>query len=1011
MNTIAVARGFAIALICLQLLFIFHSRSPDSENAEVTLASTVPPPRTLLSPSEQEEEEFNARVASEMIHELLHPTRPIQSTSLELTNDVVIVLPVFGLADAADFEGMSSSHTLPIPLLQYFLTEPRVVRVIVVIDATREVDLLWARRQLKALDVSERSRVTIEPLRLLSGFTSQTFALAVFTGLWEGLRGSFAHRGDMTTFMVLHSHCTPLDPHPALFLRKLLERHATESTEFVHGCVLLDGAAHRALNAGWSVAVGGRSRRGAGKGGILLEPMLSGAAAKSVLLQFRDALRHDDRTAFVAPHCLMISAKAGEALLHVIAEVAEEREALSSQFLADVNTGRLTALAAQDWDLSLFLPFWRWQSLLRWAPLVTYSPFQFSTFVGTESRRTSVVTKIRTTAAAVRCVIHTNVSELVVPDVALLDALDEGLFLTERTARDRLWVPTPPDGTNLAVGSSAISMPWGSLDTREMLIIWTFWCCKCCGFSNEILHLLLPLRTRFHIRTPADTRCFCSGFPTHTESALVLSEITEMEYVANPAPHKIWIAHGDCHFIRGSLFPHADWPSYVIGRVMYEFSRIPHDWVAPCNAPRVNELWLPTAEVAQFFIDSGIREEKIVLLPEAIDVSFYNPELQDSLDLPPVPPSDEPGRFSTPSPFGRVFSSKRYDHSQRDYYKFFTSFKWEERKGWQELFEAYFSTFSSRDPVTLYVHTHLWLLTDEERAKTDARDPKVINERIQDYLNETFFEEDSERTATFLNDPATWPHYVIICDNLSEELLASLYRSVNAFVLPTRGEGWGLPTIQAMAMALPTISTAWAGNMAFMTKSNSILIPVARLEELPQDTMYGWEPNKTWARPDVEMLKVAMQKLFNHPHLGVALGRVARKDIEEFFSEEAVARLYEERFNAIKAFLRGGGAARGESVLQHRMTPRGPGGMRQLLPLVPKRRLESIVLPRASWESSASLSPRGGSAGGPSPFASKQSAFAWMLLRIGVILAVGLAALFLLGGWILRKQWRMNKAR
>ena len=36
-------------------------------------------------------------------------------------------------------------------------------------------------------------------------------------------------------------------------------------------------------------------------------------------------------------------------------------------------------------------------------------------------------------------------------------------------------------------------------------------------------------------------------------------------------------------------------------------------------------------------------------------------------------------------------------------------------------------------------------------------------------------------------------------------MLLSLYKSVDAFVLPTHGEGWGLPFAEAMAMELPTI--------------------------------------------------------------------------------------------------------------------------------------------------------------------------------------------------------------
>ena len=46
--------------------------------------------------------------------------------------------------------------------------------------------------------------------------------------------------------------------------------------------------------------------------------------------------------------------------------------------------------------------------------------------------------------------------------------------------------------------------------------------------------------------------------------------------------------------------------------------------------------------------------------------------------------------------------------------------------------------------------------------------------------------------------------------------LPSLYAAADAFVLPSRGEGWGRPVMEAMAMGLPTIATNWSGTTAFL---------------------------------------------------------------------------------------------------------------------------------------------------------------------------------------------------
>jgi glycosyltransferase involved in cell wall biosynthesis len=46
----------------------------------------------------------------------------------------------------------------------------------------------------------------------------------------------------------------------------------------------------------------------------------------------------------------------------------------------------------------------------------------------------------------------------------------------------------------------------------------------------------------------------------------------------------------------------------------------------------------------------------------------------------------------------------------------------------------------------------------------------------------------------------------------------SLYRSVDAFVLPSRGEGWGRPYMEAMSMGLPVIATNWSGPTEFVNE-------------------------------------------------------------------------------------------------------------------------------------------------------------------------------------------------
>lgn len=61
-------------------------------------------------------------------------------------------------------------------------------------------------------------------------------------------------------------------------------------------------------------------------------------------------------------------------------------------------------------------------------------------------------------------------------------------------------------------------------------------------------------------------------------------------------------------------------------------------------------------------------------------------------------------------------------------------------------------------------------------------------------------------------------------DSLAAAAMPSLYRSADAFVLPTRGEAWCRPVMEAMLMELPVIVTKWGGHMEYVRPRNAYLL-------------------------------------------------------------------------------------------------------------------------------------------------------------------------------------------
>jgi glycosyltransferase involved in cell wall biosynthesis len=112
---------------------------------------------------------------------------------------------------------------------------------------------------------------------------------------------------------------------------------------------------------------------------------------------------------------------------------------------------------------------------------------------------------------------------------------------------------------------------------------------------------------------------------------------------------------------------------------------------------------------------------------------------------------------------------------------------------------------------------------------------------------------------------------------LTEEIaddtgLAELYRSAHCFVLPTRGEGFGLPMLEAMATGLPVIVTDYGGQLDFCNEANSFLIRNKGLVDTDPDCFPHIESQ--WADPDEEHLIHLMRYVYENYERALQAGRL-----------------------------------------------------------------------------------------------------------------------------------------
>ncbi|MCS7220812.1 MAG: glycosyltransferase [Anaerolineae bacterium] len=288
--------------------------------------------------------------------------------------------------------------------------------------------------------------------------------------------------------------------------------------------------------------------------------------------------------------------------------------------------------------------------------------------------------------------------------------------------------------------------------------------------------------------------------------------------------------------------------AYHIGRTMFETDRIPDNWVIACN--QMDEVWVPSDFNIESFARSGVKRDKLVKIPGSVEVNRYR------LDTSPL-----------------LIKGRRG-------FNFLSVFDWSLRKGWDVLLRAFLEEFKPEEDVALILK--VW--SSYGQTLDQIRDEALsylrlmgLTDKLQD--NIIFFEA-----------------------NLSTESLAGLYRAADAFVLPTRGEGWGRPFMEAMLMQLPVIGTRWSGHLEFMNDDNAYLVD-CEIVDVPES---AWREapifqGHRWAEPSVDHLRQLMRQVFEDRQSARQKGQTAREHIILHFNRELVARQIKERLEIITA--------------------------------------------------------------------------------------------------------------
>eukprot|EP01060_Flectonema_neradi_P008842 TRINITY_DN16326_c0_g1_i1.p1 TRINITY_DN16326_c0_g1~~TRINITY_DN16326_c0_g1_i1.p1 ORF type:complete len:729 (+),score=106.89 TRINITY_DN16326_c0_g1_i1:76-2262(+) len=391
---------------------------------------------------------------------------------------------------------------------------------------------------------------------------------------------------------------------------------------------------------------------------------------------------------------------------------------------------------------------------------------------------------------------------------------------------------------------------------------WDVWC-DCTGFNIEaIAYLTILDKIVVQTRAIANENCFCRGYPESVQTRLrQLTQPKEFDtvlrdFIPNEEQVSIWVSHKPMEhyptFPYNGVVTVNTRPDYVVGRSMLEVDAIPSSWVDVLSAesPIIDEVWVPSSFMKQVIINQTPKlKVPIYVVPECIDVSLFDPAATKKLTLP-----------------------------VGDKFVFLANFKWELRKGWQTLLNGYFEEFTAEDNVVLVLKVYLYL-------DRDPRNEKRIRHKIDEFAKKNG------------HDPSHLPEIIIVPEEIGMSKMPGVYKAANCFLMPTKGEGWGLPIHEAMSMGLPVIATNWSGITEFATNSTSLLIPINGTEPVSGS---GFPKGSKWAVPSLPEFKRLMRWVFSNPKEAAKLGTRAREHIVAHYSQEAVAPIIARRLVDIK---------------------------------------------------------------------------------------------------------------